>query len=826
MHGIRCIVALMVAFGAVSSAQAARLDGLWLQPVAEVSAADARLALSYPEESDAADSVRIWCDIVARRAFGPGLVRFTVLNTAGVAVQGGEQTVELFQGPNRCSFDLHPASLPMGTYTAVVSVDYLDDTPPLESAFALHRVSDAYIENRIAAAAAELSRLDAAESNGAEMSVRLKVAREVLDLARDDAASGDWRACEQKTDRVERGVAAAAAGMVFAEIAPAPTAAPVLHEGALQAQGERLTRAGQPAFPFGLALIAPSPEGVERAHRLGLSWVSVPLGPADSLSLDGTPRDIEAAYGPFFAAAERLGLGVLLRLAPDRLSPDMLAAYPGVSENGFVDVAHPDARMLFEKHCAAALPYVSRQVSVFAAEVIYEPRFHFFDEQHRQMFIEYIRQQYPDRIDLNRSWRSHLGDYADIELIGEKEHDYQNRRTFQYDFQHFHRGLGVDYCLWARETVRPHLPNLPLLATFGDDAFSEGEARHGVNREEVYAPFELAGSAITLRQAHAHYGLDYPAPAALLELAGAMSEGKPMIMTGDALELEAGATPEAVRGFVRTALWESLMSGADAIALSEDSAALRHPDALEAYIAAAHDSRRLAGIIAAFQDTPRHIGVVFSDSAKILNDGDPHMDSAWYGYEGASYGGYGLSYVTEHQIERGALAVFEAMVIPETPALSQVAFDELSRFVTEGGAVARIGTPIPYNEDGRSRTDVVRNTGNTVLVRGMNLPTEYLHAMDALIHRDALPVTPHAINGYGFPVEGVKTLYTEHEGEPYLYMVNLRKEEMLVNISGNLLSGSDLISGAAVQFPMTLKSCDPMIIRLDKLLYETEVAGL
>lgn len=830
MHGIRCSLALMFLTAAALSAHAAPLDGIWLHPVAPEILPDVRLSLSFPESSDAQETVRIWCDVNALQDLGPCPMSLTIADASGTAVRGADQVVELYQGPNRCSFDLLPADLAMGWYTATISLDYRAETPPIKVRFDLHRVSDAYLNGRIAAAEDKLAQLEAAAAADAKMTdksdVRLRVVREVLALARDDAGAEDWHACAVKLERLERGLDAVAAGMVFAEITPPELSAAQVPQGRLSISGHRLARSDETLFPFGLKLEEPDVAGLERASRLGMTWVSVPLGPADSLNADGTPRNIDATYGSVFEAAARLNLAVLVRLQADRLSGDMLARHPGIEANGFVDVAHPDARMLFEKHCAAALPYIEHQPTVFAAEIVNTPRFHFFDERHRQMFIEYIENRYPDRIDLNRSWRSHLGDYSDITLVSDTDYGYQTRQTFQYDFQHFHRQLGVQYCNWAYDTARRYLGVMPLLATFGDDAFKKGEARHGTNVEDAFQSFDLAGCSMTLRQNHSLYGMDYPSPSAVTTLMSDMAPGKPLLVTGDAVILDAETTPQAVRGFVRTSMWEALMTGASAIALSEDSSVFRNADALDAYVSTAHDALRLAEVIAAFQDAPRHVGVLYSDSSKLLNDGDPHLESAWYGYEGASFGGFRLDYVTERQIEGGALSNLQAMIVPETPALSEAAFQRLDSFVNEGGAVARIGTPIPYNEDGRSRTDVVRNTGETVLVRGMNLPTEFLHAMDALIHRDALPVQPHAINAFGFPLEGVKTLYLEKDGEIYLYVVNLRKTTVTVHLSGNLRSGRDLIDGTPVEFPLNLESCHPMLVHMDKHVYEAEVAVL
>ncbi len=103
-----------------------------------------------------------------------------------------------------------------------------------------------------------------------------------------------------------------------------------------------------------------------------------------------------------------------------------------------------------------------------------------------------------------------------------------------------------------------------------------------------------------------------------------------------------------------------------------------------------------------------------------------------------------------------------------------------------------------------------------MLVRGENLPTEYLHAMDAVTAFDALPRIPRTVNLSGYPIEGVKSRYVVYEGQGYLYVVNLRREPAMVQLYGGKRSGHDLIQGRDVEFPMQIEPLVPMLIRLDK----------
>jgi hypothetical protein len=227
-------------------------------------------------------------------------------------------------------------------------------------------------------------------------------------------------------------------------------------------------------------------------------------------------------------------------------------------------------------------------------------------------------------------------------------------------------------------------------------------------------------------------------------------------------------------------------------------------------------------LVAAFQRAPTDVGILFSASSKILDDGTPHLATAKRAFEGTSFGGYHTRFLTESQVAAGAFDNIKMLAIPLTPSLTDAAFQRVAGYVEQGGPVARPGDPIPYNERGLSRGDVVRPTGRTVLVRDAGLATEYLHAMDAANDWGALPSIPRPINAFGYPLEGVRTRYLVHEGGHYLYLVNLRREPVQVFLAGNMQNGRDLIGGRDVEFPREVPALQTMLIKLDTAPFVTE----
>ena len=200
-----------------------------------------------------------------------------------------------------------------------------------------------------------------------------------------------------------------------------------------------------------------------------------------------------------------------------------------------------------------------------------------------------------------------------------------------------------------------------------------------------------------------------------------------------------------------------------------------------------------------------------------MEDGQEHLASVRSAFEGSSFVGYKVRFITEQQILDGELNSVQVFVLPQTPALPEAVFNKVDSYVENGGIAVRVGTPIPYDEHGRSRQGVIRGSGNTVLVRGKNDPTEYLHAIDTAVSVHAMPRIPRIVNSNGYPIEGLRTRAVHWEQNQYLYVVNLRKTAIAGDIIGPVKTGRDLLSGKKVEFPLEVPSLEPMLIRLDEV---------
>lgn len=803
-------------------------NGIQIAPLDEAiwyldgAAADARrvsVRVEAPEESPVGRAYTFSCTIESQLPYNNALVTLALSDAGGKAVLGGSQEMPLAKGTTHCTFDLDPTPLAPGIYTATFTVEYTKNEPIARYTSHVRRVSAAELAARLAASSAQLAQINSdGDAKPNYTTLRVRIAKDFVESAKADLAEKRWHPAAEKIDYVSDVAAGAGAGLALGGLLPELTesaADPSL--AAVSTQGGGYVAEGTPIFFFGSS--ATTAAGVQRLKHYGLNYAVAgvfPDAPVDTALLD---------------TISATNLAASVELWANRQDGNVAA-----TAEGYVDLARADVQAKAKQHIAETLPVLAQRDHLLGASVFDAPEFKFQGPEIHRRFIEEVRTQYPDRQQLNALWKAHLADFKDITMWGhyvdgravEKmpAHHYENMRAYKFDFQAFHASLMNDYFESVAAQARALAPALPLGITLPDSAFTKNETEHSPDRELIARGSDFTACTLTAGAVDPVYGLSFPHTDASLTLLQSMAPDKPVnvLRLNVGLDETMGAT--AIYDYVQTLVWNAVISGADALALGEDSAVFGHPSALEAYATAAADINRLAPIVTALQNAPTQVAILYSDSSKILDGGDPHLKSTWFAFEGCSSSGLTVRYLTERQAVEGKLQQPEILVLPETPALRGETFAQLAAFVEGGGVAARVGKPIPYDEHGRSRTSVLRNTERTIIVRGMNLPTEYLHAIDGVTQVAKLPETPRPINAYGYPLEGVRTRYVEVDGVPYLFVANLRKDAIDCHLSGDLQRGRDLIRGTEFAFPVYLEPLEPHLIRLETNDHSTTLSPI
>jgi hypothetical protein len=522
-----------------------------------------------------------------------------------------------------------------------------------------------------------------------------------------------------------------------------------------------------------------------------------------------------------FQRAEQDNVSVIVSLAPEAMCPWALDRWPAIADNGLgrADITQPEARQVIERHVGALVPYLASQKMLGGLVLLEKPAFRFSGETVREGFLQMVKGQYEDRHAVNQAWK---GIFADLDTevnigwvnTGPTDKRYQQSPAYQYDWQTYHQRLGTAYIEWLSLLTRSSAPHTSLMAAFEDNAFEPKESELGIDREAASGSLDLSGCCAANASTDPYYALGYPQETMTYTLMRSFAPEKPAVNFEDRILDESTADVSCTFEYVHSVMWEAAIAGLSGSALWAESLPVR-PECLDGYATACLDLNRLAHIVAAFQQAPAEVAILWSMPSKVYVNGVPHLASVRYAYEGCSFAGHKVRFITEKDIVKDRFAGVKVLVVPDTLAVADETFPILKEFMQETGTVIRTASSILYNEHGQSRRDIISSAGRTVLVRGQNLPAEYLHAMDALASVGRLPRIPRTVNEYDYPLEGVKSRYVELDGRSYLYLTNLRKEMVICYLHDGPRSGHDLVRGRDIVFPLRLEPLDPMLIRLN-----------
>lgn len=825
-------------------------EEIWLGKPTVVKGERLSFTLRYPETVLSTEAIPLELEIMTSIPYQQCVISVSLQDSTANNVKVQQKIVDLQRGRNDMSIQWYATNLLPGKYQLEVAVDYAESLAPALYWVPLKRASATHWRKMIEELSQQVSQLKTETLHNADptsgpgnalgmptLEVRKLVIKEALACAQRALEARQWTIVDRNLEYARSAYDTLRAEITFSSTRSELSTPHCVYPERIEVRDYGFYAENRPLFLIGTQLAAnlanrPS-EATSTFHPLSSLLSNAPTSPENqiewmthhglnfalinvSIGIDDTA--LRSYLDRLTEAAGKHRVPWSLQIDYDDIAGALMDTWPELLESDFVNLAHEGFSSVYKQKVLEIFKNIAAQacppVSVSLAT---NPRFKYEGGKIRLQFIERIKERYPDRIDLNRLWRAHLADYDEIVIWGDpKEYRYMGQRSYQYEWQDFHRELINLFFAGIKNELAALGPHIPVMVTSPNTAFLAGETRNTPSREDLARIMDINGCIVDFSSKSDLYAMNYPYPHAYLTLMRSYATEKPLVIMNidiDVTELGEGQLRESL---VYSAVWEAVMCGASGMALALNSSVYNYPEALAAYATAAMDVNRLAPLIMAFQQSQAPIAILFSEASKIMDDGVPHLESARYAFEGASFAGFSVRFLSEKEIESGGLEDVKVLILPNTMAVPDSTFEQLSNYVESGNMVARVGTPIPYNEKGNSRADVIRATANTLLVRGMNLPTEYLHAMDAALVGGVLPEIARPVNAFGYPLEGVRSEYVLVDGIPHLYIINLRKHPVVVFLTGLEITGRDLIRGRDIAFPRELQPLDPMLIRLDK----------
>ncbi len=775
-----CVILPVGSARAAEDAPPASESRLQIRQFSPESGAKAIIKTDIPASPSASRPVSFQAELLAIEDLGELDTNFEILDESGETVADVTIRTTALAGSTPLQFTWDARTHPDGKYTGLIEIEGALGNIYARQRFVLTKRSKAGVDAALESARDALEYLYSfeiqvgRESPGAG---RLEIAKAALRRA--DEKREDWFASYDLADYVLKATDRIRARWSFSTgsagsggpTIPRALAGLKLADGGLRVQET-------PVFLGGLAASAEI-ENLARTSKFGLNFMVVDAGAPSELP------------GLVTHAAEE-NIALLAFIDTTTVSP--------IDFTALSDIPSSKSALL-----ALALSNL-RPVDIKSPSV-------------RDGFIKLVGRTYKDRYELNRMWKKRFKDFDEVDVWP----DYKNY-AYQFDWQTYHWALNSRIALESVKQFRGSGLDLPITLAIDDPLLATGSAGKGIDSETINRALDIGLLTTSSLLGDPIFGIRYPAPVMLQALRRSLAPDTPLVqvhrveVSGLDSVYERDMTKD-IAAFV----WESAIEGVSGLALDlhelkevEDLPAAIEFQALEGLHDATQDINRLVEIVEAFRRDEAVVAILWSDSSRILDKGVEHLPSLRRAYEGTSFGGHKLRFLSERQLEAGDVEGIQLLVLPHTPSLSKEAFRALQKLLDSGVNLIRSVTSIPYDSRGRSQDDMIVYGPNTVLVRGDDVSTEYMEGMDAVISRGRLPDIPRAVNPFGFPIEGIKTRYVEEDGEDFLYLINLRKESVTCALSVGPVSGWDLIGEREVEFPRRMESLRPMLVRLNK----------
>ncbi|MFO7775706.1 MAG: hypothetical protein R6W89_07915 [Candidatus Hydrogenedentota bacterium] len=799
-----------------SPAEPEQARQIWVTPGDAMGEPGTEVSVEHQDRYPASEPIVWTCHVASDAVFRDTQVQLEIRNRKDEPVLRGAVSFQRREGRNPSRFRWDPRDLQPGVYTARFTLAPRPGAAEAWQELTLFHYAPAEIAAGLASARGVVGDL---HENVEAMStqpgaypyarMRLALLEEFAEYGQQRLDAGDNLYGAYILDYLERGIDRVRGRLLFSRLSPEHARpAPLLSElGARPANGY-LALDGAPAFLFGPAGGIEMGESLDELTAYGFNFAALEL---DDPGATGPSADEVERIRDLLDDARAADMNVSLRLpSPFAEEAEEDWGIDEFSASTLISRIEAWGRLGTAIRNAPALATLGLQ---------FTPPFEPESSEFREGFLNHLESVYEDRHEANRAWQTRLRSMDEVELWWDSE-----RSVYQYDLQTYYQQRVFDMFAQLEPSARDVFPDSVLELTLPKGAFTEGDTRRGLDREALSPLFDVVGAEVANRLDDSRYAMEHPGPLALYTLLRSFAPSRPLLN----LEHSVLSSEEPLRGrrtadYARTVVWEGAVAGLSGSALTgwdreaapDKYSVAQRPDFLEGYIAAGIDVNRLGPIVEAFRSAHAPVAILWSMPSAIFDDGSPYLESALRAVEGISFSGYHFRFVSEDQCAAGDLDDVGVLVIPQTLAVSAEAFAAIKQYVDDGGMVVRTGTLIPYDAQGQAQRDVLSPTRHTLALRGRDTPANYLQAMDAAYSQGHLRNIPRATNPFGYPLEGVRSRFIRHEGQPYLYLVNLRPEPVQAHIYGRWTGGRDLIRARHVTFPRPLQPLEPMLIRLE-----------
>lgn len=587
-----------------------------------------------------------------------------------------------------------------------------------------------------------------------------------------------------------------------------------------------------PVFFTGYGHFGQVKRDIEKLPGYGCNLFQVEFGPSSVLPREGVTSD--RAIEEFLALCDRAAaadVAVNLLLSPHYFPEWALEKWPHLKtcHGGFFKycVHDPDARAVIQASLRHVIPRIKDHPALHSLCLSNEPVCE--DRRHCRVaataWPAWLERRHGTIAALNARWGTAYPDFASVPIPAPEF----TATPACLDFIRFNQETFAEFHQWMADVVHSMAPGLPVHAKIMMGAHFQ-KTLHGFwsvdperfaavgayNGNDAYNMFDKEGSRWNNGWRHCQAGYDFQRSMA----------DKPVFNSENHViaDRDLGAIPPE---HIDETLWQNAIHGQSSTTLwlwernhddvgDAAGSILHRPDCVEAVGRCALDLNRLAREVAALQNLPPAVCLLWSESSMVL--GNDHEHLLMQAYEAANFLGLPLGFATEAKLAeaaRGAalprpLDTARVLILPQVTHLPDAARAGLAKLQAAGVRVVAYGARPERGDDGQAR------------------PCEGLEALPAapdsetlfarLTERSAawgLPRAVQLLDDAGKPVFGVEVRSVSDAAGTVVAVCNHLREARTGTLSG--LRGRphvELRSGKTFDAAFTAEPMKPLLIRV------------
>lgn len=518
-------------------------------------------------------------------------------------------------------------------------------------------------------------------------------------------------------------------------------------------------------------------------------------------------------------------------ISPHYFPEWVLNKYPHLRKGGGgffgLCVDDPVAKDIMEKFLRLVVPMIKDKPALHSFCLSNEPVFPNIAgcDNTKQMWLDYLARTHGTIETLNERYgmaeteTGHYKSFDEVPYSGDPQ---------AYDWIVFDQQRFANWHRWLADIIHEMAPNVPTHAKVMSNQLNAGAVTWATDQELFGNLLELNGNdCYIFPTGNPAWPLDPWLQNTSYDIQRSFAR-KPVFNSENHITPDNSTYYIAPEHF-RTALWQGAIHGQGATTIwvwEHDYSGscltgnvMDRPGSAQAVGTTCLDLNRFAEEVTALQNVKAPVAIVYSMSS-IIRRGGEHAGSVLRAYQGLSFRGIPIDFISEKQLAAGKASQYRMIIVPEAETLTDAAFDAIRALPTSTRLLV-MNQCFTRNEYGRKRDpQLVKEVTNRAVAIKDGDPEkvvwpELLKQLEAVY---ALPDYQVVDAKTGEPIWGVEWLPARLNGRTVISLLNYTNtpHEIKILRRGIPVQARDLLSLGGAEKVSTVKLLTPVLAEVDR----------